>query len=311
MFRPTRKDWPAPHRTLLTAFLAALALLLMAYGVLLHPRRLALAEGKARVERKEARFQALELPRDAELLRERLQEAEEALMGAPGTGFAGLRELSRKTAAYYTALLDSHVKASYSDNMAFIYGATRLDYKELHERIAAQFAGEADDLDSSLLDAEREIPADQPVWQTIARLWTLQEMLERAHAGGLVLAERANGVRTATPAPVAYTLQDTPDGQIFLMEFPVEATFSGTMEAFLAFLGSLQDERGALPMKRLAICSAPPEALLANAENAVDHYLFTVQCCAFLDPHGGTPVEESADANAEPPPGAVIPEEAP
>ncbi len=310
MFHPTHKDWPAPHRTLLMAFLAALALLLMAYGVLLHPRRLALAESKARVERKEARFQSLELPRDAELLRERLQEAEEALLGAPGTGFAGLRELSQKTTAHYTALLDRHVKASYSDSMAFIYGATRLDYKELHERIATQFAGEGDtDLDASLLTAEREIPADQPVWQTIARLWTLQEMLLRAHASGLTLVGKTDGAHAASSTPVAYTLQDTQDGQIYLMEFPVEATFSGTMEAFLAFLESLQDERGALPMKRLSIRSAPPEVLLAGSENAVDRYLFTVQCCAFLDPQGGSATAEDSAEPGSAPAGPAIPEE--
>ncbi len=309
MFRPTRKDWPAPHRTLLMAFLAALALLLMAYGVLLHPRRLALAESTARVARKEAHFQSLELPRDAELLRERLQEAEEALLGAPGTGFAGLRELSQKTAAHYTALLDRHVKANYSDSMAFIYGATRLDYKELHERIATQFAGEtANGLDASLLAAEREIPADQPVWQTIARLWTLQEMLLRAHASGLSLAERTDGAHITASTPVAYTLQDTQDGQIYLMEFPVEATFSGTLEAFLAFLGSLQDEQGALPMKRLSIHSAPPEVLLADSENAVDRYLFTVQCCAFLDPQGGSAAAEGSPEPRPAPAGPAIPE---
>ncbi len=62
-------------------------------------------------------------------------------------------------------------------------------------------------------------------------------------------------------------------------------------------------------MKRLSIRSTPPEVLPAGSENAVDPYLFTGQCCAFLDPQGGSATAEDADEQESAPTAPAIPEE--
>ena len=285
MFHPAPKAWPAPHRPLAFAMGAALVALLLAYGLYLRPRQTALERHQEAVERKQAHFQATGLPRDGAFLKERLAESEDLLQGTPSE--PGLREVAHKTMAYATSILEEHIRQDYTDTLAFIYGATRLDYKELHERIVAEFAQGESPLDEAYFGMGKEAPVEQPVWQTIAQLWTLQEVLRHAKKSGLRLAQGKDGAGMIAALPVtAYTLQDTPDGSIYLMEFPVDATFSGTMGQFLAFAASLQTRRAFLPMKRLSIHSLPPDALLAGSENLVSTYLFTVQCSAFMDPQG-------------------------
>ncbi|MGN0866470.1 MAG: hypothetical protein ACI4SG_02170 [Oligosphaeraceae bacterium] len=300
MFRPTPKDWPTSHRTLALAMLVAVAALLLAYGLFLRPRQKELARRKAAVERKERLFQATDLPRDGAFLKEKLEESLELLQG--GAAHPGLREVSRKTLSYATALLEERIRQNYTDTLAFIYGATRLDYKELHERITAEYAQGDSPMKGAYFGMGTEAPMEQPVWQTIAQLWTIQEILQHARKAGLRLATRQDGSGRIAAAPmIAYTLQETPDGSIYLLEFPVDATFSGTMEEFLAFTASLQTKRAFLPMIRLSIRSLPPDALLAGSENRVSTYLFTVRCSAFMDPQGAEnpPAAPAADVQEE------------
>ncbi len=285
MFRPTPKDWPTSHRSLALAMLVVGIAFLLAYALLLRPRQKELARRQAELERKERLFQATALPRDGVFLKEKLEESLALLQG--DAGHPGLREVSRKTLSYATALLEERIRQNYTDTLAFIYGATRLDYKELHERITAEYAPGDSPTKEAYFGMGTEAPMEQPVWQTIAQLWTIQEILQHARKAGLRLATRQDGTARIAAAPmIPYTLQETPDGAIYLLEFPVDATFSGTMEEFLAFTASLQTKRAFLPMIRLSLRSLPPDALLAGNENRVSTYLFTLRCSAFMDPQG-------------------------
>ncbi len=300
MFRPTPKDWPTPYRTLALAMLVAMAALLLAYGLLLRPRQKELARRQASLEHKERLFQATELPRNGAFLQEKLEESLALLQGSPA--HPGLREVSRKTLSYATALLEEHIRQNYTDTLAFIYGATRLDYKELHERITAEYAQGDSPMREAYFGMGTEAPMEQPVWQTLAQLWTIQEILQHARKAGLRLATRLDGSGRIAAAPmIAYTLQETPDGPIYLLEFPVDATFSGTMEEFLAFTASLETKHAFLPMIRLSIRSLPPDALLAGSENRVSTYLFSLRCSAFMDPQGAEnpPAVSPADLQEE------------
>ena len=284
---PNRKDWPLQYRVLARLAMGALALLVMGYLFILHPTRARLERQKAEIERKTDYLKGMQLPLDSVLLGERLRDAMRMLEGDDEEDMTGLLAVARETLEEATQPLDARIRQNYGDNLAFIYGATRLDSKDLQERIIKEF-GEGN---PKFLGMNPEEIQEQPVWQTIAKLWTVREILGEARDAGLEVAPpAADGKPSVTAMPViGYTLDDTSSGSIYLLEFPVNATFSGTLAQFLDFVQSLQDERRFIPLKRLSIRTLPPEALLAGSDNAVDKCLFTVRCCAFMAAEGAEP----------------------
>lgn len=284
---PNRKDWPLQYRVLARLAMGALALLVMGYLFILHPTRARLERQKAEIERKTDYLKGMQLPLDSVLLGERLRDAMRLLEGDDEEDMTGLLAVARETLEEATQPLEARIRQNYGDNLAFIYGATRLDSKDLQERIIKEF-GEGN---PKFLGMNPEEIQEQPVWQTIAKLWTVREILGEARDAGLEVAPpAADGKPSVTAMPiVGYTLDDTSSGSIYLLEFPVNATFSGTLAQFLVFVQSLQDERRFIPLKRLSIRTLPPEALLAGSDNAVDKCLFTVRCCAFMAAEGTEP----------------------
>ena len=284
---PNRKDWPLQYRVLARLAMGALALLVMGCLFILHPTRARLERQKAEIERKTDYLKGMQLPLDSVLLGERLRDAMRLLEGDDDEDMTGLLAVARETLEEATQPLDARIRQNYGDNLAFIYGATRLDSKDLQERIIKEF-GEGN---PKFLGMNPEEIQEQPVWQTIAKLWTVREILGEARDAGLEVAPpAADGKPSVTAMPiVGYTLDDTSSGSIYLLEFPVNATFSGTLAQFLVFVQSLQDERRFIPLKRLSIRTLPPEALLAGSDNAVDKCLFTVRCCAFMAAGGTEP----------------------
>ena len=284
---PNRKDWPLQYRILARLAMGALALLVMGYLFILHPTRARLERQKAEIEKKTDYLKGMQLPLDSVLLGERLRDAMRLLEGDDDEDMTGLLAVARETLEEATQPLDARIRQNYGDNLAFIYGATRLDSKDLQERIIKEF-GEGN---PKFLGMNPEEIQEQPVWQTIAKLWTVREILGEARDAGLEVAPpAADGKPSVTAMPiVGYTLDDTSSGSIYLLEFPVNATFSGTLAQFLVFVQSLQDERRFIPLKRLSIRTLPPEALLAGSDNAVDKCLFTVRCCALMAAEGTEP----------------------
>lgn len=284
---PNRKEWPLQYRVLARLAMGALALLVMGYLFILHPTRARFERQKAEIERKTDYLKGMQLPLDSVLLGERLRDAMRMLEGDDEEDMTGLFAVARETLEEATQPLEARIRQNYGDNLAFIYGATRLDSKDLQERIIKEF-GEGN---PKFLGMNPEEIQEQPVWQTIAKLWTVREILGEARDAGLEVAPpAADGKPSVTAMPiVGYTLDDTSSGSIYLLEFPVNATFSGTLAQFLVFVQSLQDERRFIPLKRLSIRTLPPEALLAGSDNAVDKCLFTVRCCAFMAAEGAEP----------------------
>lgn len=303
MFHPTANDWPAPHRTLAFLCLSILALLLLGYALYLHPKKAALEQQKKVLAEKKAKFHTLSLPLDPIRLKEHLLAANFLLEGAPQEGLPGLRRASDSALSFATSSFSRKIRENYQDTLAFIYGATRLDYKDLHNRVAAEFLPDASPLEKTYFGLEAEDGQEQPVWQMIAKLWTIQDILQKSRAAGLRLATQEDGtVKIAADSVIAYTLSDKKDGPCFLLEFPINATFSGTLDQFLAFAASLQNPDSCLPLKRLSIRTFPPDALLAGNANAVDLCLFTIQCSAFMMPQASDsppPPEEPDESTPE------------
>lgn len=294
MFFPTSKDWPTPHRALAFCLGAFVLMLVLGYALFIRPRQLSLAKKQSLIQEKTMQFNQLNMPKDPSLLEYQLQTATRLLEGAPEQGFDGLNALTEETLAYATRSFTNKIRQNYTDTLAFIYGATRLDYKDLQERIAAEFTLEANGQASHPLLMEQDETQTQPVWQMIGKLWAIQEVLDKTRKAGLTLATDQDGLKFINALPIiAYTLQDSTEGNIFLLEFPVKATLTGTLEQFLAFVESVQTPECFLPLKRLTIKTTPPPALLPGNENPVERCEFTIQCSAFMLP--GVPTEPLDD----------------
>lgn len=300
MFHPSAKDWPTRHRILGYIFLGSLTILLLGYILYIRPQRELLLEKKQNVKEKTDKFNATRLPLDSIFLDEYLNMTSRMLNGDGQLDTKGLNAICESTLAAATVSLDSKISQSYSDMLTFIYGATRLDYKGLMEQIVSEFSNETTPLDDAqLLAAEQDPQQEQPVWQMMAKLWVLQDLLQKATHCGLRLTANDEGIAQIAAMPaIGYTLDESEDGAIYLLEFPVNATFKGTMAQFLAFTTTLQTADCFMPMKQLSIMTIPPQELLEGQDNAVTECLFKLQCSEFMMPHGLDELPETAKDDA-------------
>ncbi|MCQ2396096.1 MAG: hypothetical protein MJ106_00150 [Lentisphaeria bacterium] len=272
----------------------------------IRPQRELLAEKRKEIKEKTDEFNATNLPLDAMILDDYLKMTSWMLNGDEQVNAKGLNATCETTLAAATVSLDRKISQSYSDMLAFIYGATRLDYKELMEHIVSEFSDENTPFDSQLLIAEQDAQQEQPVWQMMAKLWILQDLLQKAKDSGLKLITDEEGTTQLTALPaIGYTLEDSTEGEVYILEFPVNASFRGTMTQFLAFAANLQTEECFMPIKRLSILTTPPQELIAGQNNAVDECIFNLQCSEFMVPHGldALPETPKDDASAQPPQG--------
>lgn len=298
MFHPTAKDWPTRHKVLGYIFLGALSILLLGYILYIRPQRELLLEKKQNVKKKTDEFNATKLPLDSIALEGYLKMTSWMLNGDEQVNTKGLNAVCESTLSAATISLDRKISQSYSDVLAFIYGATRLDYKELQEQIVSEFSNDTTTIDPQLLISEQDSQQEQPVWQMMAKLWVLQDLLQKATGCGLRLAVNDEGFAQIAAQPaIGYTLEDSAEGEVYMLEFPVNATLNGTMDQFLQFTTTLQTAECFMPMRRISILTAPPQELIAGQNNAVTECIFKLQCSEFMVPHGLDELPETSKDN--------------
>lgn len=281
MFIPAYTNLNRHLRRLLYATVVVVLAFVCTYIFVLQPERRRCQEFKARLLQKEAELLKNSWPHDPQLLERQLNEVQMILNGASPEQ-PGLVDTANAAIAQATCTFRKEIRARFDDNVQFMNSVTRIDYKDLYDRITSELSASGIILrDTHFAPAENN---QTPIYQQIFKLWTAQLLVQLAKRSQLEIVTENNAAAIEPLPPIGYVVSDSPGALPYLIEFPVKIQFRGRLSDFLAFTAELQNERRFLPLKNITVSSLPPAQPVAGADNAVDVANFTVVCSAFLLP---------------------------
>ncbi|MBO7619054.1 MAG: hypothetical protein J6T06_00980, partial [Victivallales bacterium] len=160
----------------------------------------------------------------------------------------------------------------------FVYNSTRIDYKDLSDRIKSEFK------EKNIIFTEKCFETDtaEPVFHLMLKLWTCRILLHNALANSLAVETEENGeAKLSATHTLAYAIGND-NAKPYLLEFPVTLHLVGTMENFLKFIKSLQENDLYLPIKNIRVYSQPPQELPVGAKLDLSQLHFRVIFSAFF-----------------------------
>lgn len=283
MFRPSFKDWPFRHKRLLHATAAVLAVILAVLWGVVYPnwRRLQTLEDDVNTMRK--RLEKKQIQLDAALLQEHIRRCNAAMEDSKE--HKGLVSISNETIDMATRSFDDDIRDAYpaTENSSsadlFIESSTKIDYKDLYDRVASEFSNYNVKLSQKSIEPDEE--NNEPVYQLMLKLWTIRNIVRAAVQNNLKVENNENDIsRIHALKTVAYTIGN--DDQPYLLEFSVSIRMSGTMENFLSFAKALQKDNLFMPIKTITVYSDPPGVFPPGQSTEINSLHFRTTCSAFF-----------------------------
>ncbi|MBQ7651497.1 MAG: hypothetical protein IJS15_11095 [Victivallales bacterium] len=292
MFKTNYKDLPNRHKKLLHFTAAALFVMLILMWFVIYPRLKWRASFQEEILIERAKLKKSGVPLDARMLNDHIRECIDSL---EDTGKSkGLVSISNDIIERATRTFDDDIRETYpktesSSSMELFYNnSTRIDYKDLYDRITSEF--KEYDISISQKTLEPDEDNSEPVFQLMLKLWTMRYLVRAAVKNNLLMDKdeegfsRINAMRTT-----AYTL--SPNDMPYLLEFPIVLRFSGTMENFLSFIKSLQNDNLFIPMKTILVNSRPPSDFPPGESRDITGLSFRVTCSSFFKTQPDKPVK--------------------
>jgi Tfp pilus assembly protein PilO len=313
------KPWPKAHKNLAAILLLTLVGLSLAYFFLMRPRIQAVEDMEARLDELRDKLRDSGYALNAEALQTLLGENTKKLKGTKSErgdkGYAGLEERTTQVLDLATRTFQQRVTANYGDANTFLDQATWLDYQSDFTDMETWLRG------NGVLVSEKTFgisldTSNTETYQLLLHIWTVRELVQLAVEHELVLARDS---RNAVPNPeggtsmpsklrvlpvVAYAL-DGADKTPYLLEFPVRMTVRGSLQDFLAFVCSLQDDKRFLALSRMEVLTEHPRIRgeRPNSEGVlvVQNIEATVVCSSFFRPGDRAPEVRIKQKEAIPP----------
>ena len=284
MFKPSYKDWPKGYRKLLHYTIILLVVSLAALWLGLYPSWRSLENLREKNEEKRAKLEKSGVQLNPDMLKKHIEECNDILNGTQDA--SGLVKTADETLNKATATFRNEIHNSYpsdephglSPEDQFVYNSTRIDYKDLSDRIKSEFK------ERNIIISEKRFEADtaEPVFHLMLKLWTIRILLRNALASSLSVDADENGeAKISAIRTLAYSIGND-NAKPYLLEFPVTIHLTGTMENFLKFVDSLHEHDLYLPIKNIRVNSEPPKELPPGAKLDISQLHFRVTCSAFF-----------------------------
>ena len=283
MFKTNYKDLPKRHKKLLHLTAAALFVTLVLMWFVIYPRVKWQASFREQIQSERTRLEKSKVPLDAKLLNDHIRECIDSLEDSHGN--KGLVSISDDIIERATRTFDDDIRETYpptdiSSSMELFYNnSTRIDYKDLYDRISSEF--KEYDISISQKALEPDEDNSEPVFQLMLKLWTMRYLVRSAVKNNLSIDKDADGYsRINAMRTTAYTL--AANEKPYLLEFPIVMRFNGTMDNFLSFMKSLQNNNLFLPMKTISVNSRPPSDFPPGESRDINELSFRVTCSSFF-----------------------------
>ena len=284
MFKPSYKDWPKGYRKLLHYSIILMAVAMAALWLGVFPKWRSLGALLKQNEQKRSKLEKSGVQLDPDMLKKHIEECNVILNGT--TEATGLVNIADETLNKATATFRNEIHNSYpsdepnglSPEDQFVYNSTRIDYKDLSDRIKSEFK------EQNIIITEKRFENDtaEPVFHLMLKLWTIRILLRNAIANSLVVDSDDNGeAKFSATRTLAYSISND-NAKPYLLEFPVSIHLVGTMENFLNFVKTLQEKDLYLPIKNIQVYSQPPKELPPGETLDISQLYFHVSCSAFF-----------------------------
>ena len=262
MFKPSYKDWPKGYHRLLHYTIILMVVSLAALWLGVFPRWRNLESLREQNEQKRAKLEKSGVLLDPAMLKQHIEECRAALTFR--------NEIHN--------VYPSDEPHGLSPEDQFVYNSTRIDYKDLSDRIKSEFK------EKNIIITEKCFETDtaEPVFHLMLKLWVIRILLHNALDNSLAVEAEENGeARISATRTFAYAIgSDT--AKPYLLEFPVSIHLTGTMENFLKFIKSLQEKDLYLPLKHIRVYSEPPKELPPGAKIDVSQLHFRASFSSFF-----------------------------
>ena len=284
MFKPTYKEWPKGYRNLLHYTIILMMAVLTALWLGIYPRWKGLGNLLEKITSQQSKLEKSGVALNSDMLKKHIAECNDILNGTETA--EGLVKIADETIAKAAETFKNDIHNIYpsdepnglSPEDQFVYNATRIDYKDLSDRIKSEFK------EKNVIINEKSFETDtaEPVFHLMLKLWTIRILLRSAIASSLAVDSTENGeARLSATRTIAYS-NGNDNAKPYLLEFPVSIHLTGTMDNFLNFAKSLQQNGFYLPIKNLRVFSEPPKTLPPGAKAEIERIHFRVTCSAFF-----------------------------
>ena len=287
MYRPKLKDWPYSHIKLMHLALSVLVLALCLFWLLVYPRWRKLEAMKLNAENVRRELEKSGVQLDENILSKHISDCIASLAGDEAK--AGLVDIAGNAIATATQTFADEINAAYpvdangggrqSSLEKFVEGSTRIDYKDLYDRVTSEFAGFNVSITQATLSPDEE--SSEPVYQLMLKLWTMRRLVRLAVQNGLVIEENLENRPNIRALRTTAYINDGNE-KPYLLEFPVLLRFRGTMAQFISFAKELQKNRCFLPIKGIEVYSEPPKDFPAGKTERLSELHFKIVCSAFF-----------------------------
>lgn len=288
MYRPKIKDWPAGYIRLMqfAAVVAVLTVFVLWFGAYPRWRRMQVLRQEVENTRRELEKGGVLI--DQSVLKGHISKCRISLNGdelRPGLVVKADTALEMAANTFTEEIENAYPGPSSRD--FFIEGATRIDYKDLYDRVSSEFASSGVVLRQTIFSSGDE--NEEPVYQQMLKLWTIRRLVRTALKNGLKIESDSDNVsRIRALKSISYINIDksadnrAQQNEPYLMEFPVRMFISGSMEKFLGFAADLQADGSFLPIKNISIYTLPPDELPPGETRRVSELKIKVVCSSFF-----------------------------
>ena len=283
MFKPNYKDLPNRHKKLLHLTAAALFVMLVIMWFVIYPRLKWRTAFQEEISAERTRLRKSGVPLDAQMLNAHIRECIDSLEDTNGS--KGLVSISNETIERATRTFDDDIREAYpptdsSSSMELFYNnSTRIDYKDLFDRISSEF--KEYDISISQKTFEPDEDNSEPVFQLMLKLWTTRYLVRAAVKNNLTIHKDEDGLaQIHAMRTTAYTL--SANEKPYLLEFPIVMRFNGTMDNFLSFMKAIQNDNLFLPMKTISVNSKPPADFPPGESRNITELSFRITCSSFF-----------------------------
>ncbi|MBO7619874.1 MAG: hypothetical protein J6T06_05140, partial [Victivallales bacterium] len=173
MFKPSYKDWPKGYHRLLHYTIILMAVALAALWLGIYPRWRNLLSLQTQNEQKRAKLEKSGVLLDPAMLKTHIEECNDILNGKQDTD--GLVKAADETLARAAMTFRNEIHNVYpsdeprglSPEDQFVYNSTRIDYKDLSDRIKSEFK------EKNIIFTEKNFETDtaEPVFHLMLKLW--------------------------------------------------------------------------------------------------------------------------------------------
>lgn len=218
-----------------------------------------------------------------------------------GTVDGGIEARSERVLTLATSMFTYRIESIFGSTRDFMNEVSRLDYQEEFSQLEQRLAVDGVVLAEKVFGLSEDT-ADIDTYQLLLKVWTVDALVRLIQKTNLSIVKERIPVPTGTGRDVmassirvmptvSYVLQED-DNEPYIMETPVKVTVRGTIDDFMLFLRSLNQDGNFLVLNRVEMFTENPNVAGKPGSNVtiqITDIQAVIECASFFRPSQEAP----------------------